>query len=945
MSRGGSQWGIQLLEIRLLGPFEISLDGRLLRLPGRRLAALVTVLALSPDLLVPVEVIVDRLWGEQMPRRARSTLHTYVARLRRCLGDHVLETRPTGYRLRIEPDRVDAIRLASLVREAAYESDDTRKRKLLESAAGLWRDVPFAGAAASDWLSTGEAARLTEIYLSAVEQRIDLDLAAGRYGGLPTELQELTVRHPLREPLWVRRLAVLRLTGRTAEALECYEQVRTLVADAFGVDPAPALQQEFARLIAPRNAEPAISAAAVGIGPPRQLPPDLRTFTGRASEHHRLDDLLDDSAADRSTIITLTGPGGVGKTSLAVRWAHRVRERFPDGQLFVDLRGFSAEAPVPAGAALLTLLHSLHVPMDQVPPETPERAALFRTLTADRSFLLVLDNASSAEQVRPLLPASGSVVLITSRNQLRSLGPAVGATRVPVEPLPADQAVALLIDAVGADRVAAERSAATELTALCAGLPLALAIVAEAACRMPALPLAQLVDALGDEKRTLDVFADPDDDRGDLRQVLSWSYRTLEPGSALLFRLLGLLPAGSVDVPVVAALAGISRREAERRLDQLDANHQVIRIHRGRYQLHDLVRTYAAELAAEVDDDSARRAAIGRALDWYLHTLQNAALAAETSVGRGYLVSSAHTPLTFADAEAAMEWLWANHFLLASWIRLAISHGDDDHAWRIAWKLRGFLDLAYLVNEAVEVTELFVEAAERLGDARVRYLAWNALAWAEFRAGRPVVAQDCGRRAIQLARHSGDVGAEITIRINLAHSLSATGALEDALAEMNAAEAAAANCRRSSTEPLPVRPEVIQSTLGGINLLLGRLDEAERYLVRAVRLARTQGRWHEEAEMLNSLAELHELRGDDPAADFYAREALDRLQGLRSPTASFDCLALRARVADRGGRPEAAAALARQALAHLPDGHPSGDQLRELIESPALSADPPVAFG
>ncbi len=248
--------GGPVLEIRLLGPLEIVLDGRTMKVPGRRLAALVTILALSPGASIPVDVVVDRLWGEQLPCRAKPTLHTYIARLRRSLGHNTVETLPSGYRLRIEPDQVDAIRLANLLREAECQRDDTRKRTMLETAAGLWRDVPFAGVAAPDWL-TGEATRLTELHLSAIEQRIDLDLAAGRYGGLLTELQELTARYPLREPLWVRLLKVLRLNGRTAQALESYEQVRTIVADELGVDPAPALQQEFALLVAPRTAQPA----------------------------------------------------------------------------------------------------------------------------------------------------------------------------------------------------------------------------------------------------------------------------------------------------------------------------------------------------------------------------------------------------------------------------------------------------------------------------------------------------------------------------------------------------------------------------------------------------------------------------------------------------------------------------------------------------------------
>nr|WP_238356812.1 BTAD domain-containing putative transcriptional regulator [Kribbella italica] len=917
------------MEIRLLGPFEVLRDGVPVTLPGRQLVALTSLLALSANRPVPFEVLADRLWGERLPQSVKATLHTYATRLRKHLGEDALRTSPAGYSLTVAPAQVDALQLAAVLGEAGRESDPAGQRVLLTTAIDLWRDLPFAGSP-SDWLATGEASRLTELYLSAVEQRLDLDLADGRYDGLPAVLQGLTARHPLRESLWQRRIAVLRSSGRPAEALECYEQIRSTVAAELGVDPSPALQQEFARLLEADSSGPSDGFEENAVpGVPRQLPADLRQFTGRANEQLQLMKLLGNAPADQPTIITLTGPGGAGKTGLAVHWAHQVRDRCPDGQLFADLRGFAADEPVPPAAVLHGFLQALGVPANGIPTDQAGRAALFRTVTADKRLLLLLDNARNAEQVSDLIPASGCLVLITSRNQLRSLAARLGAERITLEPLPPADAVSLLAAAVGAERVAAEPEAVQELTSICAGLPLALAVAAESARRTSGSPFADLVGAL--QEHTLDVLAVPDDDHSDLRRVLSWSYQALASDAARLFRLLGLHPATTIRTQAAAALADLDRRTTTRHLDRLVAANLLSVVRPGHYRLHDLLRVYAAELTLQHDSGDERRAALERALDWLLHSLQNAQVLLGSDASRSFLARSEHS-LTFDRQRDAVQWVLAEQSSFVPWMLAAVEAGDDSHGWRIAWRLRRLLDVAYLRELAVETARIGVEAAERLGDPRPRYLAWNTLAGAHHWMGMAEESEQCVRRAIEIAREHGDVGAEVAFTGNLAALHWRAGRLDTALTEITGAIAAGAGRPRSPDEPLPFSAAALPFTLGGIHVSLGNHELARDPIATAIAFARADQDWHKEVLGLCNLAELHERQDDDTAADFYAGEALDRLQAYLDPSATVAALAVRTRVAARAGRVADARELGDRAFALLPADDRRLVELRAVLD-------------
>ncbi|MGW0579093.1 AfsR/SARP family transcriptional regulator, partial [Streptomyces sp. NPDC002920] len=427
---------------------------------------------------------------------------------------------------------------------------------------------------------------------------------------------------------------------------------------------------------------------------PAQLPADLATFAGRRAELARVVAL---SAADAPgmRIAVVSGMGGIGKTTLAVRWAHRIAHRFPDGQLYVNLRGFDpGGTATDPGEALRGFLEGLGVPPQRMPAGTDAQTGLYRSLLARRRVLILLDNARSAEQVRPLLPGSpGCMVVVTSRDRLLGLVTAEAAHPVALDRLPPAEARESLVRRLGAERVSAEPAAVEEIVARCAGLPLALAVVATRAATHPGFPLAAIAADLREARDSLDAFADSDP-AGDVRAVLSCSYRALSPPAARLLRLLSLHPGPDVTVPAAAAVADGTPAAARRLLTELTGAHLLTEHAPGRFSCHDLLRTYAMELAAEHDGTAGREAAVRRTLDHYLHTAHTAARLYSPWFMASSLSEAAPgaRPESFADDGQALRWYTAERRVLHALAASARERGHDGHVWRLAWALERFMD-------------------------------------------------------------------------------------------------------------------------------------------------------------------------------------------------------------------------------------------------------------
>lgn len=687
------------LRIRLLGPVELlRADGSATAIGAAKRRSVLAALAIEVNRVVSADRLIDIAWDGAPPPTARAALQGHIAKLRKELGDGVdLVTRAPGYQLVAPRAAVDMTRFEDLV-AAARNAPDADAVELLDAALALHRGPPLADVA-SDRLRREVVGRLDESMISAVHELAWRLHRIGRATEAIEPLREAVAMRPLREPLVELLVLSLHQAGRQAEALDVYHATRSRLADELGVAPGPALQAAFQRVLESTEDSP---PAAV----PAQLPAENAGFVGRGAELAELD------RAGDGAIRVLTGPAGAGKTALALRWAHRAAAQFPDGALFADLRGFGEVDPVEPGTVLSAFLRGLGVPDARIPDDPDERGALYRSVLSGRRVLVVLDNARSATQVRPLLPGPGSAVLVTSRSRLDELAATAGAVRVPVPPLSRGAAVEVLRFALGTERVDADPEAAEELAELCERLPLALRI---AGSRPAHRTVRSLVTAAADERYRLTALSLPDSGEG-VRAALAASYHRLDPGTARLFRLLGEHPGDSVERSAAAALADTPLVETCARLEQLAAIHLLQETEHGRYRWSDLVRLYATEVAA-TETTAERDRAFSRLLDHYLHVTDRS-LRFLGDCAR-WLAPPTEAPAV-RTAQSALTWFRTEETTLHRVLERAVARQEHARACHLALSLARFHHRLGDRDARTELSRLGLGLARELGDARAQ---------------------------------------------------------------------------------------------------------------------------------------------------------------------------------------------------------------------------------
>jgi DNA-binding SARP family transcriptional activator/Tfp pilus assembly protein PilF len=766
-------------EFGLLGPLLVLSDGTPVPLGRGAQRALLAALLLNAGRPVTTGQLAEVLWGAEPPPSAEASLRNHVQRLRAVLGEAGrtrIRTQPGGYLIRVDPDELDLARAEALLAAArAAARDDSWEQAAERASAGLmlWRGQPLAGID-SDALAR-EVPRLTEIRLQLSETVLNAEIQLGTPADAINELQRLTAAYPLREHLHALLMLALHRCGRRAEALAAYQSARRILLEELGCEPAAELTDLHQRILADSTAATA-SPSTVGDGEagivPRQLPAPVRYFVGREAELARLSGLLDEETGSTPPALVISaigGTAGVGKTALAVEWAHQVAGRFPDGQLYVNLRGYDTDQPIAAADALARFLRALGMPSQQIPPDTEERAAAFRSLLAGRRMLIVLDNAREADQVRPLLPGGSScAVAVTSRDALAGLVARDGAVRVDLDLLPSREAVGLLRQLIG-ERAVADPDAAARLATCCCRLPLALRVAAELAVARPAVPLARLVGDLADQQRRLDLLDAAGDSRTAVRAVFSWSYQHLDDTAARAFRLVSLHPGADFEVYAAAALAGSTVGQAGQLLDRLARAHLIQLAGPGRWGLHDLLRGYARELAAEHDGDQEMHRALTRLLDHYLHTAGTAmdALYPAESHRRPAIPPSATPAPPVSDAVTARAWLDAERASLVTVTAHAAGNGWPGHATRLADTLYHYVYTGGHDPEAVTIHTCARRAARQTGDRTGEARALNSLGVIDWRQGRYRQAAEHLEQALVLFGKAGDRMGEARALSNL----------------------------------------------------------------------------------------------------------------------------------------------------------------------------------
>jgi DNA-binding SARP family transcriptional activator/Tfp pilus assembly protein PilF len=857
------------MEFAVLGPVTVRRDGRLVAVRSGMLRAVLAALLLEAGRPVSIDRLIAVLWGDQPPASATTSLYNHVMRLRRALSadaDRIAAV-SKGYVIEVRPAELDLetfTTLSARARAARRNEDWSAVSGELTRALTLWRGEPLSDVADGGAFDA-ERHHLAELRLQALTWRIEAELRTGDHHEAIAELATLTREHPLREDFQGQLMRALYNAGRQAEALSVYIRLRDALARELGVEPSTALRELHQRIL---TADPALAVAEATAKAatlvPAQLPTDIFDFAGRQKQLEQFDGVV-------CGVHAITGQGGIGKTALAVHVAHRLRAHAPDGQLYVDLRGSSAHPLAPADV-LAGLLRDLGVAGDELPADEAERAALYRSLLSDRQVLLLFDDAHDAAQLRPLLPGTAScVVLTTSRNRLSGLA---SWRHLDLDVLDAGESLDLLADIAGRQRIQLEPEAAADVVAACAGLPLAIRIAGSRLRARPAWTLRHLADRISVQEQRLQELQT--DDLA-VRASFAMSYTSLlrrsgphDADLARAFRLLGLWTGQDISAPAAASLIGEPLESAELAFEALVDVHLLNAPAPGRYQLHDLLRLYAAERAATDTDAADRDAALTRLLAWYLATA--AAAGNALSPGREQVdtdpLQPASQPLAFADRPAAQDWCEQERANLLSAVKQASASGRHRIAWQLTAALWPFFIQRSHWNDWLAAAEMGLQSARALQDVAAEGRMLRSLGSANARLERYDEGIQVLDRALAVAQTAGDEKGEANALNNLANLYQNRGQNDAAVDCYNQALVIHRTNGHRHLEALTL------NNLAYALLHSGRFEEAARHSEESVRINQNDGYRSTEGYSLRTHADiLMRLGKTAPAADTY-RQAL-----------------------------------------------------------------------
>jgi DNA-binding SARP family transcriptional activator len=870
-------------QFRLLGAVEASVDGRPLPIGYAQLRCVLAVLLVDVNRPVSVDHLVERVWAtRRLPHHPRRAVQHAMTLLRGALApatEVIISRHTAGYQLTAAPDAIDLHRFDRLVNQARAGAGNERAAALFEAALRLWRGEPFTGLD-TPWLNALRASLLAR-QQTAREDLTDIYLRQGRHTALVADLAEQAVQHPLDERLAGQYLLALYRSGRQAQALEHYHRLERLLAEELGVDPSPPLRLLHQQIL---TANPSLATSAPppetsrSVPVPQQLPAPPRTFTGRAGELLRLD-----AAMAEKAIAAISGLGGIGKTWLALHWAHRHLDRFPDGQLHVNLRGFDPTGqPVAPAEAIRGFLDALGVAPTAIPADLEAQVGLYRSLVADKRMLIMLDNAHDPDQVTPLLPGSPTcTVLVTSRHHLGGLITAHGARCLDLDVLPEAVARQVLASHLGDDRIAEEPEAVTELLACCAGLPLALGIVAARANRHPHFPLAALAAELRDQSHRLDAL-DLGHPQATVRAALSWSVQALSEPATTAFELLGLAPGEDVGWPAAASLLGRVPATAAALLRELEDASLIQQHAPNRYRLHDLVRLYAANRADRHLPEDTRLAALRRVVDHYTHT----ALAGDRFLNphRDPVdIATDAPPHPLPTLAAVLHWFDTEHLCVLSTLHLAATHGWHDAVWRLAWALDTFHHRRGHLHDNVTCWQAALTAAEQLAISDVTQ-AHAHLGIAYSRTEQHAKAIHHLEQAATLAERLNDTRTRARLHTGLALATEQRGDIRQALVHTKKA------LHLYHTLDDPTGKATALNAAGWYHAHLGQYAQARKACERALSLACQHNDRAAEAATLNSLGYIAHRTGHHTNALNYHNEVLTLLRALGDTYQEADTL-------------------------------------------------------